>query len=68
MQKVFVIEIWNAEKQRWDSCADAAIDRQQADNKIRDWQNRNPQDKFRAMSYSPTGLLRLAVKQTVSQK
>ena len=48
---VWVVEMWNAERQRWEPCADCSIARHYAREALRDWSRRNPFDIFRIAKY-----------------
>ncbi len=49
--KVWVVEMWNEEKQRWEACADCGLTREDAEASIMYWKERNPDARFRVARY-----------------
>lgn len=53
IERVYVIQMWNAEKHRWEPCADAYLEREAAGFGLKGWRSKCPDDKFRAHKYLP---------------
>ena len=50
--KVWVVEMWNRDRQRWEPCSDCRLTKRDAEYDRRtDWMERNPDDRFRVAKY-----------------
>ena len=48
---LWVVEMWNAEKEQWESTTDTTISRSEGREELAEWKQNNPDDKFRLVKY-----------------
>jgi hypothetical protein len=48
---VWVVEMWNLHRKRWEPCATAALCKNDAGGLVRDWTYKCPGVKFQARKY-----------------
>lgn len=51
-QHVWIVEMYNTEKNRWEPRASASLDKQDAKFDVSGWRVKNPDDKFRIAKYN----------------
>ncbi len=51
MAKLWVVELWNAQRGRWEPTVGCALTRDDCRQVARDWRTRNPDDDFRIHQY-----------------
>jgi len=53
--KIWVVEMWNEERRRWEPTVGAGLNREDIRVKKREWKRRNPNDRFRIYKYASGG-------------
>ena len=53
---VWVIEMWNEARLRWEPCAAGSLTRDESRLRRALWSRRNPSDRFRLRKYVPADL------------
>ena len=48
---VWIVEMWNAERKRYEPTVGAALNREDGRLEIRRWRAKNPYDRFRVRRY-----------------
>lgn len=51
VKKVWVVEMWNDERGRWEPTMGAALTKERGLDVAREWRVRNPHDRFRIAKY-----------------
>ena len=49
--KVWIVEVWNGDRRRWEPCAAAALSRSEGLPMVKAWKRANPGDKFQLVQY-----------------
>ena len=48
---VWVVEMWNEARRRWEPCAECALFKADSRWRLTEWRRKNPSDRFRVVRY-----------------